>query len=741
YSMKVHPEPHFGNWQHDPQGNFLGRLVFPELTTEFRVEVDLVADMTVINPFDFFLEPYAQEYPFKYDRTLHKELAPFRRKIRTGDRVAEFMEKIDYTSRPVVYFLVDLNQQLKDAVEYIVRMEPGVMAPERTLNIGRGSCRDSAWLLVAILRKLGFAARFVSGYLIQLVADVPPLEGPEGPTADFTDLHAWTEVYLPGAGWIGLDPTSGLLAGEGHIPLACTPDPPSAAPISGSSEKVKTSFEFEMHIERVYETPRVTKPYTEQSWKHLSRVGRLVDERLRVGDVRLTMGGEPTFVSLDDKEGDEWNTAAVGPTKHKLGEDLLRRLYDLWGVGGFLHYGQGKWYPGEPLPRWALSCFWRKDGQLIWRDPALFARLDDNVGHGAEQARSFTEALAAELGITTECVLPAFEDVFYYLWKEKRLPVNVDPFDAKLDDELERDRLARIFQQGLASSVGYALPMQRRFAAGGEAYWQGGRWFFRDERMYLMPGDSPMGLRLPLESLPWVLPERRDFHVDRDPFDVRGPLPTRDQMQLRRLPQPDGTASWTTEQRLPTEIEQRTAMASGEMPVIRTALCVEPRHGVLHVFMPPVERAEDYLDLLTAIESVAAKGHGPLIVEGYTPPTDPRLSHVKITPDPGVLEVNVPPVASWSEQNEQTRTLYEQARLSRLVTEKFDLDGKHTGTGGGNHVVIGGPTPADSPILRRPDLLRSLLGMWHNHPSLSYLFSGTFIGPTSQAPRVDEGRR
>lgn len=743
YSLKVEPEEHFVNWQQDPQSNYQARFVFPKQTGRFKVTVDLVAEMSVINPFDFFLEEKAQRIPFAYDPSLERELKPFLERESCGAAFEHYFRSIDRSPRGTVDFLVALNSRLQHDIGYVIRLEPGVQTPDETLTKRTGSCRDSAWLLVQLLRHLGIASRFVSGYLIQLVPDVKSLDGPSGPASDFTDLHAWTEAYIPGAGWVGLDPTSGLFAGEGHLPLAATPDPSSAAPISGLVDECECEFHHSMNVTRIHEDPRVTLPYSDAAWQTIESLGHEVDRRLLQADARLTMGGEPTFVSIDDMEGAEWNGSAVGPNKRRLSETLIKRLRARFAPGGLLHYGQGKWYPGESLPRWALGCFWRSDGVPVWENADLIAHVDWHYGYTGDHARRFARQLAKELGISSTRIRPAYEDVGHYLWKEGRLPVDVDPRNSKLADPEERDRLRRVFERGLNEPVGYIMPLRRQWWQG-QPRWTSGDWPFRGEHLMLLPGDSPIGLRLPLDSLPATF-SSADFYPT-DPWAPRSELP-------QRRPQSSLVVEAHRDPKeLPTNAQplMRSASASDEeefitddqSPVpVRTALCVESREGRLHIFMPPVERLEDYLDLVEAVERTAAVLHWPVVVEGYPPPHDPRLHNFKVTPDPGVIEVNIQPAKSWDELVSITEGLYAEAHVTRLGTEKFDLDGKHTGTGGGNHVVLGGATPADSPFLRRPDVLRSLIAYWNNHPSLSYLFSSRFIGPTSQAPRVDEGRR
>jgi uncharacterized protein (DUF2126 family)/transglutaminase-like putative cysteine protease len=722
YSLHVSPAQHFINWQQDPYGNWIARVVFPERTDHLQVTVDLTADLTIINPFDFFVEPYAEAFPFAYSPILQQELAPFLDVEPPGDRLLAWIERFRTTKAvglSTVNLLVAVNQCVKDDVAYLVRMEAGVQTPEETLTKASGSCRDSGWLLVQILRHLGIAARFASGYLIQLVADVKPLEGPAGADRDFTDLHAWAEAYVPGAGWIGLDPTSGLLAGEGHIPLACTATPGSAAPISGLTDIANVEFDVTMSVTRIHEDPRVTRPYTDGQWAAIDALGERVDAELVAGDVRLTQGGEPTFVAIDKPDDPEWNFTAMSPAKRRLAETLLLRLKAQFASGGLLHFGQGKWYPGEPLPRWALGVFWRVDGEPLWHDDMLVA--DGSVPGRAtiDGARAFIDTLTKRLGLPAGYVITAFEDVSKVLLDESALPDNVDPLAHDLSQPGERARIARLLRAGIDKAAGFVLPLkavdEKEFAG---IAWETSPWPLRRDRLYAVGGDSPLGFRLPLSSLPDVLPDDVEHDHEPDPYATQEGLRKRDALQLHR------------------------GRARGGKPreVIKTALVVEVRDGHLRVFVPPVRKIDPYAALIGAIEETARELAAPVLVEGYPPPRDSRIRALLVTPDPGVIEVNVHPSSTWRELIDTTRVLYEEARRTRLATEKFMLDGRHAGTGGGNHVTLGGAMPADSPMLRRPDLLQSLIAYWQNHPALSYLFSGMFVGPTSQAPRVDEAR-
>ncbi|WP_309648419.1 transglutaminase family protein [Nocardioides sp.] len=708
YSLDIEPAHHFLNWQQDPFGNWLARVVFPEKVSTLDITVGLVADLMVINPFDFFIEDYAERFPFSYDATLAADLTPYLRPVEDSNDVAlwrEGLPTLPPDGRPTVDFLADLNAAVHRDVAYSVRMEAGVQSPDETLSRRIGSCRDSAWLLVSLLRQYGLAARFVSGYLVQLTADQEALDGPSGPTQDFTDLHAWAEVFLPGAGWVGMDPTSSLFAGEGHIPLSATPHPSSAAPIEGATDPVEVTFSFHNEVRRIHEDPRVTKPYTDEQWARIDALGEAVDERLRAGDVRLTMGGEPTFVSLDDATTPQWNSEADGPEKRALATTLAERLRTIYAEGGIVHRGQGKWYPGEPLPRWNIALQWRTDGVPLWQDPSLFAdpwdeaSYDDAaVGHAEALARRVTKVL----GLPDEQLLAAFEDPFAALADHVGQPHGDKPEQPDEPDQLTTELVARL-DADVTVPTGWVLPI----VTGEE--WTSPAWRFRRGRLVLSPGTSAVGLRLPLDAIAWKEPG-----FTGEPSYLEAGPPLEPQVPVVTIVDPE------------------------EVPT--TALAFEARNGVVHVFLPPTERLEDYADLVRLVEVATRKVGCAIVLEGYGPPPDPRLTQLVVTPDPGVIEVNVQPSKSWAEQRALLETLYAEARQARLTTEKFDLDGLHTGTGGGNHLTLGGQQPVDSPLLRRPDLLVSLITYWQRHPSLSYLFSGRFIGPTSQAPRFDEGR-
>ncbi len=760
YSLKVFPESHFINYQQDAFGNYLARIVMHDKVQAFKVHVEVIVEMTVINPFDFFVEEYAEKYPFQYLEQESKELKPYFELAENGPLLTKWIAGLTHLKGVnIVDFLVAVNKSLFDHVEYAVRLESGVLTCEETLEKRVGSCRDSAWVLVQAMRHLGLAARFVSGYLIQLKADQKAIDGPSGPDEDFTDLHAWCEVYIPGAGWIGLDPTSGLLAGEGHIPLCCTPDPVSAAPISGSLDICESTLEYKNEVLRIHEDPRVTKPYSSEQWKAIMNLGSIVDNKLEQGDVRLTMGGEPTFVSIDDMESAQWNTTADGEDKRQKAQLLLGHLSRCYGKYGLFHHGQGKWYPDEPTPRWQLALYWRKDGKVLWKNKELFADIGQQGNYSIDDAHKLIATLCPYLGVSEKEIMSAYEDVFYYLWTERKLPANIDPLSINPKDSLERQALMKQLERGLDKPVAFVLTLQWAFEKKG---WISRKWELRGQQLYLVPGDSHVGYRLPLESIPHVQTFEETPTLHKSPFAAEAELEDYHEKTTARLMQEnDFEIPANLLNKKAPDIEQKDHKTSLKdfIPfkeeeeesveykplynsfTIKTALVVELRMGRLHVFMPPVDWLEHYLDILAAVENTCEDLGYEVVIEGYAPPRDNRLEKIMVTPDPGVIEVNVHPSKNWNELITNYSTIFECAKKSRLGAEKFMLDGKHTGTGGGNHITLGGSKASDSPLLRRPDLLRSMITFWQHHPGLSYLFSTTFVGPTSQAPRVDEGRQ
>jgi len=717
YGLLAGPEAQL-RWHQDPYGNHVAHVTFPEGFKAHALElrVELALEVRPVNPFDFFMDERCKTAPFTYPGVLGPDLAPFLSldspALAGGKHFRHFLSELPKAGDTVA-LMVEINRAVQQRLRYVIRDEPGIWTPEQTLSEGRGSCRDSAALLIAALRSRGLAARFVSGYLIQLTDEGMIPDMPRGVGRDVVDLHAWTEVYLPGAGWIGLDSTSGLLCGEGHIPLACSASPSSVPPIEGTADQQAHDVLFEMKVGRLGHEPRPTRPYSDEVWESLLAQGDAADARLAREGVTLTLGGEPTFNSREHAEAPEWNTEALGPTKWLQGLRLAGELRRRLSPGAAVLSRFGKHYPGESLPRWSLDLYGRRDGLPVWTGELGEARVPaTSTLEELAVARRFAGLLLGRLKLSEGLLMPAFEDPWRFFQDEARLPLDVDPLQATLTDPEERRRLSRVLERGLAHEAGYVLPLTRK-----DGVWQGSSWTFRRGRLYLLQGDSPIGLRLPIASLP------------------PGYLPTPVEPEVLppdpRRPKPEDAA----------QARIRVEAPSPPAPLaVRTALCVEVRQGNLYVFLPPLASCEDFFALLREVDAVRQELGLNVLLEGYPPPADPELFRLAVTPDPGVLEVNLPPTRNAREYTRLIETVFDAGLHAGLHAEKFLLDGRVAGSGGGHHLTLGGPSPLQSPFVQRPELLASLLTFVQHHPSLSYMFTGLFVGPTSQAPRLDEAR-
>ena len=673
YSLRVLTEPHFLNWARDPFENHLARLDLPEPVPDLTVEVALLAELRITDPFDFLVEPHAHEHPFAYEPQLAKELGPYLRIDGAGARLAPWLAGLERGSRYVVDRVGALNvlvhQHLASAAG------DGAIDLEAALARRCGTPRDLAWLLTLSLRALGLAARFTSGYRI-VAAD--------GDSTAGASLHAWSEVYLPGAGWIGLDPSAGLFVTEAYVPLASAPDPLRTEPVVGTRAPCDEE-RTETIDARIISPVAPSWPYSERDWAGIGRVAATVDRDLRAAGVRLALGRELAFVPAGEAWAPEWTTATPGPTRRHVAGAFMAVLRERLAADGVVQESTGQQFAGEPLPRWRLCCVHRLDGAPVWRRGDLLeapACVGDKPPLAT--ARRFAEALVHRLGLPPNALVTAYEDPLHRLWREAQDTIAAPSAD-DLRDPAHRRRLAD--ELSLAAPTipaGHVLPLAWDWASDG---WRSGAWTFRRGRLYLLPGTSPMGYRLPLES-------------------------------LRTLQEPPAD--------------------DADCP--RTALCVEVRDGRVCVFVPPLRDAEHYLALVAAIEETATALTQPVALEGYGPPADPRLHQIVLEPAPGVLMLSLPLAEGFDGQLAMLRTAYDEATRVGLRAEHVRADGTRAPLGASGALLLGGPTPDESPLGRRPEILRGLVVHWQRHPSLSYFFATRAIGPGGLAPRPDEGR-
>ncbi len=718
YSLRVEADPNWLNWLRDPFENHLGRLDIPEPTSKLAIEVELIADLEPVNPFDFLVEPFASKYPFDYPQQLRKELAPYLRVGKTGPRLTAWLDGLSPTAGYIIEQLEAINAQVAKSLAPTGPGRPGAVDVEAVLECGSGSAWELAWLLTLALRRLGLAARFTYGYRILL--------DPAG-QADKANNHAWSEVFLPGSGWVGLDPVAGLFTSEGHIPLASAPEPLRAVPIVGYRESCDETRNDEIRIRRLVPLPP-SWPYSESQWADIQGLGHRIDTALHGENIALSVARGLCFVSTRDADAPEWNLTSLGSGKRRAAEELLQRLWRRLAPGGVLHVGQGETYGGEALPRWNLSCFLRADGFPIWRNGDLLEWGKKSEGGVTSQdAKRLARALTEALGLSEEFVIPAYEDGLHELWMNRAL-VDYMPSTEELRDPQQRRNLASRLSSSQGEAVGYVLPLRWDPT---EERWASGKWTFRRDGLYLTPGDSPIGYRLPLESLPVADGAPVETEPERCQFEDRPLLPDIHGELSARL---------TTLSPADAKLEAADATPVPGAGAPRTALCIEIRGGRLCIFMPPLTHLEHYLDLVAALETAAQALAAPVTFEGYEPPQDYRLRRLTLEPDAGILKVWLPEAPSWAQQLEVLNATYDEATQTGLQGERIMADGRRLPPGGGAELLLGGERPIDSPFLRRPELLRSLIVYWQQHPSLSYFFAGRSIGPGGDAPRPDEGR-
>lgn len=711
YSLRVEPGTHFINWLRDPYENHLARLDLPQPVTHLTLTVELILALADSNPFDFLVESFAAQAPFAYPRQLRKELAPYLVPAAGGPRLAEWFAQFDRTPRYIIEFLDHVNRRVHERIKLETQDRSAAIDIEALLARGHGAPWELAWLLTLSLRNLGLAARFVSGYRV--------VTGTSVADAAAASLHAWSEVFLPGAGWVGLDPAAAMFTNEHYVPLAGAPEPLRALPCIGYRE-VCAEQQQEAVTARVLAPTPSAWPFTATVWSDMTAVGHKIEQSLQVADVALTVARSLNFVSVTEPAAPEWNTSALGPDKRRVAQALAEALRTQAAPGGVLHVGQSEHYGGEGVPRWRLSCCFRIDGQPVWRDPARLAGSTADTSTTPPDARAFGDQLARALRLPTSALIPAFEDGLHLAWRDAATPA---PAPEVLRDPTRRRALAERLSALDAEPSGYVLPLRWDDTRAG---WRSGAWTLRRARLYLLPGDAALGYRLPLDSL--VADDAAEQRItERCQFELRAPLAEIHNEVSARLTRIEVGAAEVT----PADAH----VAADASP--RTALCVQVRAAALHVFLPPLSHLEHYLELIAAIEASAESLQVVVWLEGYEPPVDHRLRRFTLEPDAGVLRLQLPETASWSEHVALLELAYQEAAHLGLSAQRLLADGVRQPVNGVSAMILGGTSAADSPFLQQPQLLRSLITYWQRHPSLSYFFTTQAGG---QAPRPDEGR-